>query len=126
MEVRLEVSPESEVTVEKDAEGNIRAVVFKPFFTSPKARATLAYGRTKSDVGAELERFALGVQGGDGTVDKKTYTSVKASADLTPAEKAALEKSEKTETSETKEEPPAATDATTTETTAPVRRRNVP
>lgn len=113
MEVRLEVSPEADVTVEKDAQGHIRAVVFKPFFTSPKARAVLGYGRSKSDTGEELERFALGVQGGDGTVDKKTYTAVKASADLTPAERAA-------EKSETKSEDPKTTEEKPPEAEAPV------
>lgn len=119
MEVRLEVSPEAEVAVEKDADGNVRAIVFKPFFTSPKARATLAYGRTKADTGTELERFALGVQGGDGTVDKKTYTAVKASADLTPAELAAQKDAEKTTVGTGGE---ATTTDATTETSAPTRR----
>lgn len=94
MEIRLEFSPECETTVEKDDKGNVRALVFKPFFTSRKGRSVLAYGKSISDDGKkELERFALGVSAADGAVDKKSYAKIKAAADETPQERAANDKS---------------------------------
>lgn len=86
MRVRLEVSPESDVTVENDASGQVRAITFTPFFASRKGTAVLAYGKSQTDEGKELERFALGVSGGDGTLNKKTFNRTKAAADEPAAE----------------------------------------
>lgn len=114
MEIRLDVSPETEATVEKDTDGNVRSIIFKPFFTSRKARAVIAYGKVKSDTGVELERFAIGVDGGEGTVDKKTFNRLKAAADETPEEKLQNEKNKPAEEKPAEAAAPAPVEETQT------------
>jgi hypothetical protein len=80
--VKLEVSPDSEVEVETDADGNVISVEFTPLFAGRNAQAVLAYGVAKSDKGKVLDRFSLAVSGVNGRVLKKSRTgAVKAQVD---------------------------------------------
>lgn len=70
MKVKLEVSPDSDIRVETDAEGNILFIEFEPFFTKKKGSVVLTYGTATNNNGAVLDRFALAVSGSNGRVTK--------------------------------------------------------
>ena len=88
MKIRLEIGPDTDVEVEEDKDGNIKAIVFKPLFASQKAPATIAYGVTESEQGTVLDRFSLSVSGATGNMKKNSRReTVKAFADLSDTER---------------------------------------
>lgn len=83
MRVKLDVSPDSDIKVEKDEQGNVLSVEFEPFFGRKTAQAVLAYGAAINDNGVVLDRFALTVSGANGKVSKTGRAEpVKSAADL--------------------------------------------
>lgn len=83
MRVKLDVSPDSDIKVEKDEAGNVLFVEFEPFFGRKTGQAILAYGAAVNDNGVVLDRFALAVSGANGKVSKTGRAEpVKAAADL--------------------------------------------
>lgn len=82
MRVILEISPDADIKVEKDEDGNVISIEFVPLFAGRNASAVLAYGVAKTDTGNTLDRFSLVVSGQNGRVTKKSRTgAVKAAVD---------------------------------------------
>lgn len=82
MKVRLDVSPDAEISVVKDDDDNIIAVEFEPFFGKKNGGAVLAYGEVVNDNKVSLDRFSLTVSGATGKVSKTgRAATVKAAAD---------------------------------------------
>lgn len=82
MRIKLDVSPDSEIKVEKDEAGNVLSVEFEPFFAKKNGQAVLAYGATINDNNVTLDRFSLVVSGATGKVTKSGRgETVKAAAD---------------------------------------------
>lgn len=91
MKIRIQVSPETEVVLEKDTDGNVTGLVFSPLFTQRKGVAVLLYGNTASDNGTHLESFSLTVSGVTGKLTKKMRNRIAAFADLTPEQRADID-----------------------------------
>jgi len=70
MKVRLEPSPDSNITVVKAPDGSIQAIEFEPLFGKKNAMAILGYGEVTNAKGVSLEKFALTVAGSTGKVSK--------------------------------------------------------
>jgi hypothetical protein len=70
MKVKLDVSPDTVITCETDAEDNVISVTFEPMFTKKAGQAVLAYGTALKDSGKKIEEFALVVSGTTGKVTK--------------------------------------------------------
>lgn len=88
MKIRLEVSPEAEIEIEKDEDGNPIAVVFTPLFTSRQGTAIMAYGEATSDQDQTLDSFSLVVSGTNGKISKKNRRkAVTALVDLPESER---------------------------------------
>lgn len=82
MRVKLDVSPDSDIKVEKDEAGNVLSIEFEPFFGKKNGQAVLAYGAVINDNNVTLDRFSLGVSGATGKVSKSGRAEpVKAAAD---------------------------------------------
>lgn len=82
MKVKLDVSPDTTITVQEDDEGNVLSVTFEPMFTKKNGHVVLAYCTSSSDRGKLLDRFSLVVSGATGKVSKPGRTeAVVASVD---------------------------------------------
>lgn len=82
MKVKLDVSPDTVIKCEQDAEGNVISVTFEPMFTRKAGQAVLAYGTALKDSGKTIEEFALVVSGTTGKVTKASRNEpVKAAID---------------------------------------------
>ena len=93
MNIRLEVSPEADIEVEKDEDGNTIAILFKPLFTSRQGTAIVAYGVAETDQGSVLDSFSLVVSGTNGKVSKKNRRkAVTALVDLPESERGTVVK----------------------------------
>lgn len=91
MKIKLEVSPDTEVTVEMGADNKPRSITLTPFFATAKGAATLMYGNVLSDNAKPLDRFVLAVSPLNGQVTKKSRSKpIKPFADLTDEERADL------------------------------------
>jgi hypothetical protein len=71
VKVTLAVSPYVDVDVQRDPDGQITAVVFKPRFASPTGTVVLAECTSHSDGGRQLDAFELLASGASGRVAKK-------------------------------------------------------
>lgn len=96
MRVKLDVSPDAEIKVETDQDGNVLSVEFEPFFAKKAGQAVLAYGAVVNDNGVRLDRFSLVVSGSTGKVTKTGRAEpVKAAADaITDDEKPPKQKTQ--------------------------------
>lgn len=82
MIIRLEPSPDTKISTETDADGNVTAVLFEPTFAARKGQATLCHGTNTSAKGKALDRFTLTASAATGVVKKTGRTSpVSAAAD---------------------------------------------
>lgn len=80
MKVRLDISPDTEITVEKDESGNVLSILFEPTFAKSTGVAVLAYGVTKTDGGQVVDRFSLNVSGSTGRLGKSSRSAPVTSA----------------------------------------------
>lgn len=74
MKVKFDVSPDTEISVDQDADGNVLSVIFSPMFASAGGTAVLAYGTATTDKGKTLDRFSLVASAATGKVTKKGRT----------------------------------------------------
>jgi len=82
MKIKLDLSPDTEISVEKDDDGNVLSLTLVPSFAKRNGHAVLAYGVATSETGKLLDRFALNVSGGTGKVSKTgRVVAVKAAVD---------------------------------------------
>lgn len=70
MKIRLEIGPDAEVAVEKDADDAVVAVVVTPTFVKKTGTATVIAGVASTEKGKVLDRFVMTVSGGTGKVAK--------------------------------------------------------
>jgi hypothetical protein len=83
MKIKLELSPDANLVVKTDPEGNVLDLTFTPLFTHSGTQVVLAYGHVLSDAGVLLDSFSLVVSGASGILKKKGRTKkpVKSTAD---------------------------------------------
>ncbi len=71
MKIRIEPSPDCEIKVDEDDDGNIIGIDITPFFAKKNGQCTVAYGTARSDSDKLLERFSLVVSAKTGQFSKQ-------------------------------------------------------
>ena len=87
MKIRIEPSPDCELTIEKDDADNIIAIEITPYFAKKTGQCTVAYGTARNDSEKLLERFSLTVSAKTGQFNKQGRRGqVTAAVDEDPAD----------------------------------------